>query len=61
MLKLQVQLFGACDNQTMNIVYLVTGSAGFIGSELTLRLLERVPYSDVIYIDHYKNIFDKTI
>lgn len=43
----------------MNIVYLVTGSAGFIGSELTLRLLERG--DTVIGIDNHNAYYDPKI
>ena len=43
----------------MNIVYLVTGSAGFIGSELTLRLLERG--DTVIGIDNHNDYYDPKI
>ncbi len=43
----------------MKIVYLVTGSAGFIGSELTLRLLERG--DTVIGIDNHNDYYDPKI
>jgi UDP-glucuronate 4-epimerase len=42
----------------MNITYLVTGSAGFIGSALTLRLLERG--DTVIGIDNHNDYYDPT-
>jgi UDP-glucuronate 4-epimerase len=43
----------------MNISYLVTGSAGFIGSALTLRLLERG--DTVIGIDNHNDYYDPAI
>jgi UDP-glucuronate 4-epimerase len=43
----------------MNITYLVTGSAGFIGSALTLRLLERG--DTVIGIDNHNDYYDPVI
>lgn len=43
----------------MNITYLVTGSAGFIGSALTLRLLERG--DTVIGIDNHNDYYDPRI
>jgi len=43
----------------MNIKYLVTGSAGFIGSALTLRLLERG--DSVIGIDNHNSYYDPVI
>jgi UDP-glucuronate 4-epimerase len=43
----------------MNITYLVTGSAGFIGSALTLRLLERG--DTVIGIDNHNDYYDPAI
>jgi len=43
----------------MNIIYLVTGSAGFIGSALTLRLLERG--DTVIGIDNHNDYYDPAI
>jgi len=43
----------------MNITYLVTGSAGFIGSHLTLRLLERG--DTVIGIDNHNTYYDPAI
>lgn len=43
----------------MNITYLVTGSAGFIGSALTMRLLERG--DTVIGIDNHNDYYDPTI
>ncbi len=43
----------------MNATYLVTGSAGFIGSALTLRLLERG--DTVIGIDNHNDYYDPTI
>ncbi len=54
-----MQLFGACDNQIMNVVYLVTGSAGFIGSAITLRLLERG--NIVIGVDNHNDYYDPKI
>jgi UDP-glucuronate 4-epimerase len=43
----------------MSIHYLVTGSAGFIGSALTLRLLERG--NTVIGIDNHNDYYDPAI
>ena len=43
----------------MSITYLVTGSAGFIGSALTLRLLERG--DTVIGIDNHNDYYDPAI
>ena len=43
----------------MNITYLVTGSAGFIGSALTLRLLERG--NIVIGIDNHNTYYDPAV
>jgi UDP-glucuronate 4-epimerase len=43
----------------MNITYLVTGSAGFIGSALTLRLLERGDI--VIGIDNHNAYYDPAV
>ena len=43
----------------MSIAYLVTGSAGFIGSALTLRLLERG--DTVIGIDNHNDYYDPGI
>ena len=43
----------------MNISYLVTGSAGFIGSALTLRLLERG--DTVTGIDNHNDYYDPAI
>lgn len=43
----------------MTITYLVTGSAGFIGSALTLRLLERG--DTVIGIDNHNDYYDPAI
>lgn len=43
----------------MNNKYLVTGSAGFIGSALTLRLLERG--DSVIGIDNHNSYYDPAI
>ena len=43
----------------MNITYLVTGSAGFIGSTLTLRLLERGDI--VIGIDNHNAYYDPAV
>jgi UDP-glucuronate 4-epimerase len=42
-----------------NLTYLVTGSAGFIGSALTLRLLERG--DTVIGIDNHNSYYDPAI
>ena len=43
----------------MSFTYLVTGSAGFIGSALTLRLLERG--DTVIGIDNHNDYYDPRI
>ena len=43
----------------MNITHLITGSAGFIGSALTLRLLERG--DTVIGIDNHNDYYDPAI
>lgn len=43
----------------MNIRYLITGSAGFIGSALVLRLLERG--NTVIGIDNHNDYYDPAI
>jgi len=43
----------------MNITHLVTGSAGFIGSALSLRLLERG--DTVIGIDNHNDYYDPAI
>ena len=43
----------------MNITYLITGSAGFIGSALSLRLLERG--DTVIGIDNHNDYYDPAI
>ncbi len=43
----------------MKTTYLVTGSAGFIGSALTLRLLERG--DTVIGIDNHNDYYDPTL
>lgn len=43
----------------MKITYLVTGSAGFIGSALTLRLLERGDI--VVGIDNHNDYYEPTI
>ena len=56
---LQEQLFGAYEIEVMKIIYLVTGSAGFIGSALTLRLLELG--NTVIGIDNHNDYYDKKI
>ena len=45
--------------KTMNITYLVTGAAGFIGSALILRLLERG--DTVIGIDNHNDYYDPAI
>ena len=56
---LQEQLFGAYEIEVMKIIYLVTGSAGFIGSALTLRLLELG--NTVIGIDNHNDYYDQKI
>ena len=43
----------------MSIAYLVTGSAGFIGSALTIRLLERG--DTIIGIDNHNDYYDQRI
>ena len=43
----------------MSFKYLVTGSAGFIGSALTIRLLERGDI--VIGIDNHNDYYDTEI
>ena len=43
----------------MNMTYLVTGSAGFIGSALTMRLLERG--DTIIGIDNHNDYYDPRI
>ena len=43
----------------MNSTYLITGSAGFIGSALTVRLLERG--DTVIGIDNHNNYYDPAL
>lgn len=43
----------------MSIKYLVTGSAGFIGSALTLRMLERG--DTFIGIDNHNDYYDPAI
>ena len=43
----------------MSFKYLITGSAGFIGSALTIRLLERGDI--VIGIDNHNNYYDPVI
>ena len=43
----------------MNLTYLVTGAAGFIGSALTLRLLERG--DNVVGIDNHNAYYDQAL
>ena len=43
----------------MSFTYLVTGSAGFIGSALTLRLLERG--DNVVGIDNHNAYYDPAL
>ena len=50
---------GAYEFKFMKITYIVTGSAGFIGSALTLRLLERG--DTVIGIDNHNDYYDPAI
>jgi UDP-glucuronate 4-epimerase len=59
LLKLLEQLCGACEGKVMNLTYLVTGSAGFIGSALTLRLLERG--DSVVGIDNHNSYYDPAL
>ena len=55
----QAQDCGVFEFDLMNNKYLVTGSAGFIGSALTLRLLERG--DSVIGIDNHNSYYDPAI
>ena len=50
---------GAYELKFMNITYLITGSAGFIGSALTLRLLESG--HTVVGIDNHNDYYDPDI
>jgi UDP-glucuronate 4-epimerase len=59
MLDPQVHAYGVFEFKFMNITYLVTGSAGFIGSALTLRLLERG--DTVVGIDNHNDYYDPDI
>lgn len=59
MLDPQVHAYGVFEFKFMNITYLVTGSAGFIGSALTLRLLERG--DTVVGIDNHNDYYDPAI
>jgi UDP-glucuronate 4-epimerase len=50
---------GAFELKSLKITFLVTGSAGFIGSALTLRLLERG--DTVVGIDNHNEYYDPAI
>ena len=51
--------YGDYEVQKMSFKYLITGSAGFIGSALTIRLLERGDI--VIGIDNHNDYYDPAI
>ena len=51
--------YGACEVKKITFKYLITGSAGFIGSALTVRLLERGDV--VIGIDNHNDYYDPAL